>query len=198
MRIYIDFDDVLCETAQALSTLAKGMFGRDVPYENIEFFDLQRAFSLTNEEIDTLMVRAHETDFLLSLNPIPHAVSSVQALCDTGHNVVVVTGRQSVCHEGTAQWLLNHGLGHLDILYVDKYKRAPVIPHPHVPRMLNIGDLNRLHFDVAIDDSPTALDLLTHRTNCQIIVFDRPWNQNYEGAPHIKRAFTWQDILACL
>jgi 5'(3')-deoxyribonucleotidase len=198
MRIYIDFDDVLCETAQALSTLAKGMFGRDVPYENIEFFDLQRAFSLTNEEIDTLMVRAHETEFLISLKPIPHAVSSVQALCNAGHNVVIVTGRQSICHEGTTQWLLNNGLGQLEILYVDKYKRAPATPHPNVPRMLNIGDLNQLHFDVAIDDSPTALDLLTHRTNCQIVVFDRPWNRNYVGAPHIKRAFTWQDILAGL
>jgi hypothetical protein len=196
MRIYIDFDDVLCETAQALSTLAKSLFGRDVPYENIEFFDLQRAFSLTNQEIDTLMVRAHETDFLISLNPVPHAVSGVQTLCATGHDVIIVTGRQSICHEGTAQWLRNHSLGHLEILYVDKYKRAPATPHPNVPKMLNIRELDQLHFDVAIDDSPTALDLLTHRTNCQIIVFDRPWNRNYEGAPHIKRAFTWQDILS--
>ena len=196
MRIYIDFDDVLCETAQALSTLAKGLFGRDVPYENIEFFDLQKAFSLTNEEIETLMTRAHEPDFLVALNPIPDAVNSVQVLCERGHDVVIVTGRQSICHEGTAQWLLNHSLGHLDILYVDKYKRAPATLPAHVPKMLNISELNQLHFDVAIDDSPTALDLLMHRTNCQIIVFDRPWNRNYEGAPHVKRAFTWQDILA--
>jgi uncharacterized protein len=196
MRIYIDFDDVLCETAQALSTLAKGMFGRDVPYENIEFFNLQKAFSLTEEEIDRLMTRAHETDFLIALDPIPHAVTSVQSLCDMGHEVVVVTGRQSICHAGTSQWLRNHGLGHLSILYVDKYKRAPATLPPDVPKMLTIPELHQLHFDVAIDDSPTALDLLAHRTNCRIIVFDRPWNRQYEGAPHVKRAFTWQDILS--
>lgn len=198
MRIYIDFDDVLCETAQALSTLAKGMFGRDVPYENIEFFNLQKAFSLTDLEIDCLMTRAHETDFLVALNPIPDAVKSVKALSEKGHDVVVVTGRQSLCHEGTSQWLLNHGLGYLSILYVDKYKRAPATLPAHVPKMLNIEELNQLHFDVAIDDSPTALDLLMHRTNCQIVVFDRPWNRNYEGAPHVKRAFTWQDIISDL
>lgn len=198
MRIYIDFDDVLCETAQALSTLAKGMFGRDVPYENIEFFNLQEAFSLTEEEITRLMARAHETDFLVSLNPIPHAVGSVQALCESGHDVVIVTGRQSICHQGTEGWLRNHGLGHLDVLYVDKYKRAPATLPPNVPKMLKIEELNRVPFDVAIDDSPTALDLLKHRTNCQIIVFDRPWNRTYEGAPHVKRAFTWQEILSSI
>jgi uncharacterized protein len=196
MRIYSDFDDVICETAQALSVLAKGMFGRDVPYENIEFFNLQKAFSLTDEEIDRLMTRAHETDFLVDLKPIPGAVTSVQALSSAGHEVVIVTGRQSLCHEGTSQWLRNHGLGHLEILYVDKYKRAPAELPVHVPKMLTIEELHALHFDLAIDDSPTALDLLAHRTQCHIIVFDRPWNRQYTGIPHLRRAFTWQDILA--
>jgi uncharacterized HAD superfamily protein len=198
MKIYVDFDDVLCETAQALSTLAKHLFGRNVPYEDIEFFNLQKAFSLTDEENNRLMEQAHTRDFLEALHPTPGAVSSVKKLCGDGHEVVVVTGRQSLYHEGTAQWLRNHGLGHLSILYVDKYKRAPATLPAHVPKMLNIDELNQLHFDVAIDDSPTALDLLTHRVNCQIIVFDRPWNRDYEGAPHVKRAFTWQEILSGL
>jgi len=196
MRIYSDFDDVICETAQALSVLAKGMFGRDVPYENIEFFNLQKAFSLTDEEINRLMARAHETDFLVDLKPIPGAVTGVQALSAAGHEVIIVTGRQSLCHEGTSQWLRDHGLGHLEIVYVDKYRRAPATLPPGVPKMLTIDELHRLHFDVAIDDSPTALDLLAHRTQCHIIVFDRPWNRQYTGVPHLRRAFTWQDILA--
>jgi uncharacterized protein len=196
MRIYSDFDDVLCETAQALSDLAKGMFGRDVPYENIEFFNLQKAFSLTDEEINSLMARAHEPDFLVALNPIPGAVKAVQELSEAGHEVIIVTGRQSLCHEGTSQWLRDHGLGHLPIIYVDKYRRAPPTLPAHLPKMLTIEELHELHFDMAIDDSPTALDLLKHRTQCHLVVFDRPWNRNYPSAPHIRRAYSWQEILA--
>ena len=32
MKIYIDFDDVLCETAEYFTKIAKEMFGIDVPY----------------------------------------------------------------------------------------------------------------------------------------------------------------------
>jgi len=31
MRIYVDFDDCLCETARSFSELAAKMFGKDVP-----------------------------------------------------------------------------------------------------------------------------------------------------------------------
>ncbi len=35
MRIYVDFDDCLCETARAFSKLALEMFHKHVPYEQI-------------------------------------------------------------------------------------------------------------------------------------------------------------------
>ena len=36
MKIYVDFDDILSETALYFSHLVKKMFGKDVPYENIQ------------------------------------------------------------------------------------------------------------------------------------------------------------------
>ena len=59
MRIYIDFDDVLCETARNLAVLARELFGRTVPYEAISGFDLKAAFALSEAEIDRLMEHAH-------------------------------------------------------------------------------------------------------------------------------------------
>ena len=32
MKVYIDFDDVLCETAEYFTKIAKEMFGIEVPY----------------------------------------------------------------------------------------------------------------------------------------------------------------------
>ena len=53
MRIYIDIDDVMCETAATLCLLAEREFGKGVPYAEVSQFDLQQVFGLTDEEIRT-------------------------------------------------------------------------------------------------------------------------------------------------
>lgn len=50
MKIYVDFDDILSETALYFSHLVKKMFGKYVPYENIKSFSLQKSFDLSDEE----------------------------------------------------------------------------------------------------------------------------------------------------
>ena len=42
MKIYVDYDDCLCETARSFSRLAVEMFGKHVPYEKIRYFDLEK------------------------------------------------------------------------------------------------------------------------------------------------------------
>ena len=41
MRIYVDYDDCLCETARAFTVIAERLFGKKVPYEKVRFFNLQ-------------------------------------------------------------------------------------------------------------------------------------------------------------
>ena len=198
MRIYIDFDDVLCETARALSEMAKEVFKRDVPYEQITVFDLRHAFSLSGDEIDHLMDLAHEIEFLEKLEPTPGAVDALKRLLEMGHDVVIVTGRPSYCHEGSIRWLKRFRLESLEVIYVDKYGRAPKVTSEGAPPMLTLGEFNRLSFDIAIDDSPAALDLLTALDNCRVIIYDRPWNRSYQAQKSMQRFSGWADILGFL
>ncbi|MDA3924152.1 MAG: 2-dehydropantoate 2-reductase [Kiritimatiellae bacterium] len=195
MRIYIDFDDVLCETARALSAAAKKVFNRDVPYEKITVFNLQHAFSLSGDEIDQLMDLAHEVDFLAELEPASGAVEAVRKLRDKGHEVVIVTGRPSYCHAGSRAWLKKYGLEWIEVIYVDKYGRAPKILPPDAPPMLTLEQFYKLSFDLAIDDSPDALDLLAALDNCRILIYDRPWNRAYCSNENMQRINEWVDIL---
>ena len=66
MRIYVDFDDCLCETGRAFSKLVLEMFNKHVPYEQIYYFELDRSFELDAEQYERLMLRAHEPEILLS------------------------------------------------------------------------------------------------------------------------------------
>ena len=54
-KIYVDFDDCLCDTARHFSLLAHKLFNIEVPYENIRYFDLQRSFSITDEEYEKML-----------------------------------------------------------------------------------------------------------------------------------------------
>ena len=59
MKIYVDYDDCLCETAREFTVIAKRLFGKDVPYEKVRFFNLQESFELTDDEYQQLMVEGH-------------------------------------------------------------------------------------------------------------------------------------------
>ena len=196
MRLYIDFDDVLSETALTLSKLVKEMFGRDVPYEQIRVFNLQVAFSLSDGEIASLMRMAHNEAFLAGMPDTPGAVEGVQTLREAGHEVTVVTGRPAFSHAGSQAWLARFGLSDLPLLHVDKYGRAASAPQvPGQPETLTKADLERLEFDVAIDDSPDALDLLAVRPSCRVFAYDRPWNRAYRLAPNMTRVYGWPEIV---
>ena len=58
MRIYVDFDDCLCETGRAFSKLALEMFNKHVPYDQIHYFELDRSFDL---DADKLYISAHSS-----------------------------------------------------------------------------------------------------------------------------------------
>ena len=52
MKIYVDYDDCLCETARSFSKLALEMFNIDVPYEKIRYFELDKSFNLDEEQFE--------------------------------------------------------------------------------------------------------------------------------------------------
>ena len=196
VRIYVDMDDVLCETAAALSVLAREMFGREVPYPRIRDFDLHVAFGLDARQHDDLLARAHDAAFLQALLPTPGGAACLRRWLDAGRDVTIVTGRPAACHPATAAWLAGQGVGGVPVIYVDKYARRHAVP-PGAPRVWTLDELRRAHFDLAIDDSPTALDVMRARPAGRTVVFDRPWNRAYPvEAPRVRRCRTWDEVAA--
>ena len=66
MKIYIDFDDVICETAKAFTSIAKELFDIDLPYSQVQFFNLQKTFDLDDDQYEKLMQVGHYPEKLLS------------------------------------------------------------------------------------------------------------------------------------
>jgi hypothetical protein len=194
MRIYVDFDDVLCETAQGLTVLARELFGREVPFEQIRDFNLEIAFDLDAAQHRALMDRAHAPEFLLQLPALDGCVPCLQDWRRQGHEVVVVTGRPSSADPICRDWLARRDLASLPVLYVDKYNRRHPVPKG-APPILPFAEVLRQPFDLVIDDSPQALDALQTRATGHTIVFDRPWNRAYAcPSPRVTRCCGWDEV----
>lgn len=193
MRIYVDFDDCLCETARYFSALAEKMFGVCVPYGNIEYFDLQRSFSLEREQYEQMMIEGHRPGALLSYEETPGAVGTVNGWLESGHDVSVITGRPYSAFEPSRAWLDRHGLEHVRLYCLNKYRRENFIAKNDFN--LELEDFRKMRFDCIIEDSPSAFRFFSHLPEAKVLVLDRPWNRKCEfPGKNYSRCPDWETI----
>ncbi len=178
MNIYVDFDDCLCETARYISGLAAEMFGVDVPYEQISFFDLQRSFSITGEQYERMMIEAHKPESLLAFEETPGASETINAWIKAGHEVFVITGRPYSSFGPSREWLDRHGLRRARLYCLNKYGRDSFIKKSDFN--LEFDEFYKMHFDLAVEDSTLAFKYFGHLPELKVCVFERPWNRSCE------------------
>ncbi len=195
MNIYLDMDDVLCETARDLCGLVFRLFGKGCQYHEMELFDLQRAYGLTEAENRVLMENAHSEDFLGALKITPGADLAVRKLTEAGHEVTIVTGRPVTTAESSIRWLEKNNFPALSFRCLDKYNRW-FMGESSSPYYLSRENFSKMRFDFFVDDSPSAVQMLSERDDGQILVFDRPWNQMVSILPpRMKRVTCWEQIM---
>ena len=193
MNIYVDFDDCLCETARHFSGFVEELFGIKVPYERIMFFDLQKSFSLTEAQYEYMMIEAHSPESLLSFEETPGSAETVNGWIDQGHRVSVITGRPYSAYDASRAWLDAHGLERAELYCLNKYGRDSFIKNSKFN--LEPDDFYKMHFDHAVEDSPAAFRYFAHLPGLNVMVIDRPWNQDCvfpEG--RYTRVYDWETI----
>lgn len=178
MRLYIDYDDCLCETARAFVEIAKRLFGKDVPYENVRFFNLQDSFELNDREYEELMTEGHRPEILMSYEETPGAVKTINDWIDAGHDVCIITGRPFSSYDASRRWLDEHGLDRAKLFCLNKYGRDSFIKNSDFN--LELEDYYQMHFDYAIEDSPAAFRFFEHLPELKVFVYNRPWNGDCE------------------
>ncbi|SKB46846.1 hypothetical protein SAMN06296386_101106 [Lachnospiraceae bacterium] len=193
MNIYIDFDDCICETAKHFSGFVKELFGKDIPYEEIRYFDLKRSFSLTDEQYEEMMVKAHCPDVLLAYEETPGAVETVNGWLDEGHDVSIITGRPNSAYEPSREWLDRHGLDRVRLYCLNKYGRDSFIKNSDFS--LEVEDYYKMHFDYAVEDSPAAFRFFEHMPELRVMVYERPWNRECDlPGEKYRRCPDWETI----
>ena len=193
MNIYVDFDDCICETARAFSKYAEELFGIDVPYEKIRYFNLQKSFSLTDEQYDQMMIKGHEPEKILSYDETPGACDVIKGWIESGYNVYVITGRPFSVYKESRIWLDERGLDKAQLFSLDKYGRDNFLKGSKFN--LTLEDYYKMNFDYAVEDSPLAFKFFNHLPNLKVLVYDRPWNQGCDfPGKNFFRCTDWKSI----
>jgi len=174
--VYVDMDDVLCETLRGLLALLEDEFGRRIAYEDVRDFDLGRSFGLTPDELDAFLARAHHPAVLASFAPVPGARRALAAWTARGFRVAVVTGRPPSSRGCTAAWLDRHGIPYDSLRFVDKYGRFG--DEAGTDGALTLEDLASLRFRLAVEDSAATAAFLAEHGVAPVVLLDRPWNRH--------------------
>ena len=97
--IYVDMDDVLCETARRFLVVIEREFGKRVSYEQLTDFNLEQAAGLLPEEREKLYETVHYPDEILSIEPIQEAIDVLNRWTGSGYEIAIVTGRPPDTYE---------------------------------------------------------------------------------------------------
>lgn len=193
MKFYVDYDDCICETARAFTGIADKLFGKVVSYEEMNFFNLKESFELTEEQYDELMIEGHKPEVLLSYEETPGASLVLNEWLDLGYEINVITGRPSSTYEPSRIWLDEHGLKRVKLFCLNKYGRDTFVKGSEYN--LEPEDYYKMRFDYAIEDSPLAFRFFEHLPDVNVMLFDRPWNRDFEPENrNYMRCGNWEEI----
>lgn len=189
--IYVDMDDVLCETCRGFLALLQGEFGRRVAFADVTDFDLSRSFDMTTTEIDRFMDRAHEPEILASFTPLPGARETLQTWAEQGYRIAVMTGRPPFTRDCTENWLRRHRFPWDSLRFVNKYGRLG--DEAEAGAAMTLDDLAGERFCLAVEDSAATAGFLAANTVAPVALIDRPWNRKQNGAG-IRRVSGWEEL----
>ncbi len=197
-QIYVDFDDVLSETARAFTTLLQRHYDKTVPFDEILSFDLRVSFGLTTKEHEEFMHLAHEPEVLRAFRPMDGAVHGLGQFIAMGYKIAVVTGRPPTTAKVSRAWLDEHGVPYHQLAFVDKYGRAS--GDDGCVRAVTLDELAQMNFCFAVEDSAAMTVFLTETMALPVALLERPWNRahpfsNLTARPLIERCANWSEIV---
>jgi uncharacterized HAD superfamily protein len=198
-HIYVDFDDVLSHTIEPLVELLEERFGRRVPVDAVEHFDLGRAFGLATTELEEFMRLVHTPELLAGLEPREGAARTLAGWTARGCRISVMTGRPPGTAEASRAWLRRHRMPHERLACVDKYGR-PAAEASDEP-CLELSALADFDFALAVEDSAEMAVHLAEQHAVPVALIDRPWNRtlpsaNAEAVQRIVRCESWAEVAA--
>jgi uncharacterized HAD superfamily protein len=188
--VYVDLDDVLCETARHFLVVIEREFGKRVTYEQLTNFDIGTACGLLPQERDSLYRIVHEPDELMQMAPIDRAIATLDQWAGAGFEIAIVTGRPPDAYEPSLAWLAQHRVPYNSFTMVNKYLRFAT----ENTVAISLAELASRNYCWAVEDSLPMAQYLAGQMNLRVALIDCPWNRSNEYHANVDRFADWSTI----
>lgn len=188
--IYVDLDDVLCQTARHFLVIVEREFGKRVSYEQLTNFDIGTSCGLHAEERAHLYRVVHEPKELMKMAPINEAIATLRQWVEAGFEIAIVTGRPPDSHEPSLAWLAFYHVPYQSFTMVDKYARFAT----ENTVAIALDELAARSFCWAVEDSLPMAQYLGGEMGVPVALIDCPWNRASTNHPSVDRFTDWRSV----
>ena len=188
--IYVDLDDVLCETARHFLVIVAREFNKRIAYEDLTDFDIGSSCGLRPAETDELYRIVHRPDELMQMAPIDGAIATLQQWANNGYEIAIVTGRPPESYEPSLAWLTSHRVPYASFCMVDKYSRFAT----DNTIAIRLDELAQQKYCWAVEDSLPMAKFLASRMELPVALIDCPWNRASADHANVGRYADWPTL----
>jgi uncharacterized HAD superfamily protein len=188
--IYVDLDDVLCQTARHFLVIIEREFGKRVAYEELTDFDVGNSCGLREMESELLYRIVHRPEELMQMAPIVEAIATVNQWAGAGYEIAIVTGRPPTSFEDSRAWLQQHRVAYHSFTMVDKYARFQTANTPAI----SLQELAMRQYCWAVEDSLPMAEFLASQMALPVALVDCPWNRSARDHANVSRHTDWPTI----
>lgn len=188
--VYVDLDDVLCETARHFLVIVEREFGKQIAYEQLTNFDIGTACGLRPQERESLYRMVHEPDELMQMAPIEEAMGALKQWAGAGFAIAIVTGRPPDAYEPSLAWLAQHHVPYESFTMVNKYARFAT----ENTVAISLDELASRDYCWAVEDSLPMAQYLAGAMKVPVALIDCPWNRSAEDHANVGRFSDWATI----
>lgn len=188
--IYVDFDDVLCETARHFLVIVEREFNKRITYDELTDFDVGSSCGLGPLETDELYRIVHRPEELMQMASIEGAIAALQQWANSGYEIAVVTGRPPVSFEPSLAWLARHRVPYHSFTMVDKYSRFTT----DNTVAIRLDELAQREYCWAVEDSLPMAEFLATQMKLPVALIDCPWNRTSEDYLNVGRYADWPTL----
>ena len=192
--IYVDMDDVLCQTARHFLVIVEREFGKKIDYEQLTNFDIGHSCGLRPKERHELYRIVHQPGELLQMAPIEAALPVLNSWQVEGFEIAIVTGRPPESYEPSIEWLARHEVSYSSFTMVDKYSRFTTDSTTAV----SLEELAARRYCWAVEDSLPMAEFLAARMKVPVALIECPWNRTDGAHAEVTRYPDWSAIAAAV
>lgn len=186
MRIGIDIDDVLVDTAPTLVDFINCREGTDFKIKEAHQFRLWTFFKCSREESIKKIYVFFESDVFINMQPLNGAVEGINFLKES-YELFAITSRDEKVKEKSLKWINNFFNSKFnEVIFTNQLsKEGFVRTKAEICKELGIKILIEDRRKYALDCAENGI---------KVFLMDKPWNQNCKHE-NITRVKNWNEIL---